>query len=201
MMGNIEKSLEEIIKYKELQDIFVEFTAKLRKLDLDNPEESDLVRLSYQLNSAPFQEVVQGVSYIWVNYADNSTNKQINEEIIETTDKEIKIRRSQLRQIDVHWVFYGDESVQDIAYEFRNKLFSYEAKSFLDKYDIKLILDVPEAVLLYEQVNNQWWARVELIVSYYLEAALIETIPLVEVVNVKLETEKESLKREIITSV
>ena len=200
-MGNIEKSLEEIIKYKELQDIFVEFTAKLRKLDLDNPEESDLVRLSYQLNSAPFQEVVQGVSYIWVNYADNSTNKQINEEIIETTDKEIKIRRSQLRQIDVHWVFYGDELVQDIAYEFRNKLFSYEAKNFLDKYDIKLILDVPEAVLLYEQVNNQWWARVELIVSYYLEAALIETIPLVEVVNVKLETEKESLKREIITSV
>ena len=191
----------EIIKYKELQDIFVEFTAKLRKLDLDNPEESDLVRLSYQLNSAPFQEVVQGVSYIWVNYADNSTNKQINEEIIETTDKEIKIKRSQLRQIDVHWVFYGNEDVQDIVYEFRNKLFSYEAKSFLDKYDIKLILDVPEAVLLYEQVNNQWWARVELIVSYYLEAALIETIPLVEVVNVKLETEKESLKREIITSV
>lgn len=193
--------MSEIIKYKELQDIFVEFTAKLRKLDLDNPEESDLVRLSYQLNSAPFQEVVQGVSYIWVNYADNSTNKQINEEIIETTDKEIKIRRSQLRQIDVHWVFYGNEDVQDIAYEFRNKLFSYEAKSFLDKYDIKLILDVPEAVLLYEQVNNQWWARVELIVSYYLEVALIETIPLVEVVNVKLETEKESLKREIITSV
>lgn len=193
--------MSEIIKYKELQDIFVEFTAKLRKLDLDNPEESDLVRLSYQLNSAPFQEVVQGVSYIWVNYADNSTNKQINEEIIETTDKEIKIKRSQLRQIDVHWVFYGNEDVQDIAYEFRNKLFSYEAKSFLDKYDIKLILDVPEAVLLYEQVNNQWWARVELIVSYYLEVALIETIPLVEVVNVKLETEKESLKREIITSV
>ena len=193
--------MAEIIKYKELQNIFVELTAKLRNLNLDNPEESDLVRLSYQLNSAPFQEVVQGVSYIWVNYADNSTNKQINEEIIETTEEEIKIKRSQLRQVDVHWVFYGDESVQDIAYEFRNKLFSYEAKSFLDKYDIKLILDVPEAVLLYEQVNNQWWARVELIVSYYLEAALIETIPLVEVVNVKLETEKESLKREITTSV
>ena len=193
--------MAEIIKYKELQDIFVEFTAKLRKLDLDNPEESDLVRLSYQLNSAPFQEVVQGVSYIWINYADNSTNKQVNEEIIETTDEGIKIRKSQLRQIDIHWVFYGNEDVQDIAYEFRNKLFSYEAKSFLDKYDIKLILDVPEAVLLYEQVNNQWWARVELIVSYYLEAALIETIPLVEVVNVKLETEKESLKRKIITSV
>jgi len=61
-----------------------------------------------------------------------------------------------------------------------------------------LIVDVPEAVLLYEQLNNQWWARVELIVSYYLESALIEEIPLIDVVNIDLITEKESLNREVI---
>ena len=124
--------------------------------------------------------------------------EQINEEIREVLEDEIIIKRSQLRQIDVHWIFYGDESVQDISYEFRNMLYSYKAKSFLDKYDIKLIVDVPEAVLLYEQLNNQWWARVELIVSYYLESALIEEIPLIDVVNIDLIAEKESLNREVI---
>lgn len=190
--------MSEIIKYAELQDIFVNLTALLRDIDLKNENESDLVRLAYQLNSAPFQEIRQGVSYVWINYADNDTNKQINEEIREVSEDEITIKRSQLRQIDVHWIFYGDESVQDISYEFRNMLYSYKAKSFLDKYDIKLIVDVPEAVLLYEQLNNQWWARVELIVSYYLESALIEEIPLVDVVNIDLITEKESLNREVI---
>jgi hypothetical protein len=190
--------MSEIIKYTELQDIFVNLTALLRDIDLKNENESDLVRLAYQLNSAPFQEIRQGVSYVWINYADNDTNKQINEEIREVSEDEITIKRSQLRQIDVHWIFYGDESVQDISYEFRNMLYSYKAKSFLDKYDIKLIVDVPEAVLLYEQLNNQWWARVELIVSYYLESALIEEIPLIDVVNIDLITEKESLNREVI---
>ena len=190
--------MSEIIKYTELQDIFVNLTALLRDIDLKNENESDLVRLAYQLNSAPFQEIRQGVSYVWINYADNDTNKQINEEIREVSEDEIIIKRSQLRQIDVHWIFYGDESVQDISYEFRNMLYSYKAKSFLDKYDIKLIVDVPEAVLLYEQLNNQWWARVELIVSYYLESALIEEIPLIDVVNIDLITEKESLNREVI---
>ncbi|WP_290771886.1 hypothetical protein [Anaerofustis sp.] len=190
--------MSETIKYTELQDIFVNLTALLRDIDLKNENESDLVRLAYQLNSAPFQEIRQGVSYVWINYADNDTNKQINEEIREVLEDEITIKRSQLRQIDVHWIFYGDESVQDISYEFRNMLYSYKAKSFLDKYDIKLIVDVPEAVLLYEQLNNQWWARVELIVSYYLESALIEEIPLIDVVNIDLITEKESLNREVI---
>lgn len=190
--------MSEIIKYTELQDIFVNLTALLRDIDLKNENESDLVRLAYQLNSAPFQEIRQGVSYVWINYADNDTNKQINEEIREVLEDEIIIKRSQLRQIDVHWIFYGDESVQDISYEFRNMLYSYKAKSFLDKYDIKLIVDVPEAVLLYEQLNNQWWARVELIVSYYLESALIEEIPLIDVVNIDLIAEKESLNREVI---
>lgn len=190
--------MSETIKYTELQDIFVNLTALLRDIDLKNENESDLVRLAYQLNSAPFQEIRQGVSYVWINYADNDTNKQINEEIREVLEDEIIIKRSQLRQIDVHWIFYGDESVQDISYEFRNMLYSYKAKSFLDKYDIKLIVDVPEAVLLYEQLNNQWWARVELIVSYYLESALIEEIPLIDVVNIDLIAEKESLNREVI---
>ena len=190
--------MSETIKYTELQDIFVNLTALLRDIDLKNENESDLVRLAYQLNSAPFQEIRQGVSYVWINYADNDTNKQINEEIREVSEDEITIKRSQLRQIDVHWIFYGDESVQDISYEFRNMLYSYKAKSFLDKYDIKLIVDVPEAVLLYEQLNNQWWARVELIVSYYLESALIEEISLIDVVNIDLITEKESLNREVI---
>ena len=182
--------------YKQLQDIFIELTYILRGLDYEQGD-SDLVRLAYQLNSEPFQEVTDGVSYLWINYADNDTNKQINEEILETTEDAITYRRSQLRQIDVHWVFYGDENVQDIAYEFRNMLFSYRAKYFLDQYDIKLILDVPEAVLLYEEVNNQWWARVELIVSYYLESALDEKVNTIRAINVKLVTEKESLNRDV----
>lgn len=183
--------------YIELQDIFVKLTSLLRNIDTENGEDADLIRLVYQMNSMPFQEIRDGVSYLWINYADNEINKQINEEVKEAREDSIVYLRSQLRQIDVHWIFYGDENVQDIAYEFRNMLFSYKAKYFLDKYDIKLILDVPEAVLLYEEVNNQWWARVELIVSYYLESSLEERIDVIRAMNVKLVTEKESLNRDV----
>lgn len=79
--------MAEIIKYKELQDIFVNLTAKLRDIDLNNDEESELIRLAYQINSAPFKEIKQGVSYLWINYADNETNKQINEEVREVTNE------------------------------------------------------------------------------------------------------------------
>ena len=85
--------MAEIIKYKELQDIFVNLTAKLRNIDLNNDEESELIRLSYQINSAPFQEIKQGVSYLWINYADNETNKQIKEEVREVTNEIIKYKR------------------------------------------------------------------------------------------------------------
>ena len=107
----------------------------------------------------------------------------------------LKINRSQTRQIDVHYTFYGDENIQDIAYEFRNKLFSYKAKEFLDKYDIKLILNVPEAILNYEQVRNQWWSRVDFVVSYYLESKLVEELEVFTSTNVSVVTEKESLNK------
>lgn len=180
--------------YKELQNIFLNLTGLLRDIDINN-DSKGLIRLAYQTNSAPFQDLTQGVSYIWVNYADNETNKQINEEYKELENDVLKINRTQTRQIDVHFTFYGDESVQDIAYDFRNKIFSYKAKMFLDKYGIKLINDVPEAVLNYEQVRNQWWARIDLIVSYYLEALLVEELDVYTSTNIIVKTEKESLDR------
>lgn len=184
-------------KYRELQDIFIELTAKLRDLDLENPEESNLVRLAYLKTSAPFQEITDGVSYIWINYSDTDTNKQVLEEYIDTENDNLILKRSQLRKLDVHWTFYGNEDVQDIAYEFRNKIFSYQAKEILDKYDIKLILDVPEEVLLFEQENNYWWARVELIVSYYLTSSINEKVNTYESANIKFISENEKLNREI----
>ena len=180
--------------YRELQDIFLKLTALLRDIDL-NTDSKGLVRLAYQLNSAPFQELGQGVTYVWVNYADTEVNNQINEEYKTLENDILKINRSQTRQIDVHYTFYGDENIQDIAYEFRNKLFSYKAKEFLDKYDIKLILNVPEAILNYEQVRNQWWSRVDFVVSYYLESKLVEELEVFTSTNVSVVTEKESLNK------
>lgn len=191
--------MAEFYKYSELKQIFVDLTFLLRGLDKTNAEESSLVRLAYQLGSQPFQEVTDGVSYLWINYADTETNKQINEENVSINEEAISIRRSQLRKIDVHWIFYGNEDIQDIAYEFRNKIYSYKAKEYLAPYDIRLILDVPEAVLLFEEINSRWWARTELIVSYYLEAALIEKIPYITSTDVYLKTENTNLERTIYT--
>lgn len=183
-------------KYKELQNIFVELTALLRNIDLNNEEQSSLIRLAYQKTSTPFQNIYDGVCYLWVNYAESDNNNQINEEYIEkdSTKDEIILKRSQTRQIDVHWIFYGDENVQDLAYAFRNSIFSYKAKHFLDKYDIKLIPDVPEVVFLFEDINNMWWGRTELIVSYYLEYALDESLDRLTAVNVYAEFNAEDDK-------
>ena len=83
-------------KYKELQDIFVELTALLRNIDLNNEEQSSLIRLAYQKTSTPFQNIYDGVCYLWVNYAESDNNNQINEEYVEkdSTKDEIILKRS-----------------------------------------------------------------------------------------------------------
>ncbi len=181
------------LTYRQLQDAFVGLVYKLRELNSD----SELVRLAYQQNSMPFQEIVNGTSYIWINYADVDTSNQINEEYITSTEDEIILKRSQMRELEVHFIFYGDEDTQDIAYNFRNKLFSYKAKDYLDKYEIYLIPDIPEAVLFFEELNNQWWSRIEIIANYYINSELDETLERMKAVNVKLVTEKESLNRDV----
>lgn len=182
------------LAYSQLQDIFVNLVCKLRNLDAN----SDLIRLAYQKNSMPFQEITDGVCYIWINYADVDTSNQINEEYIDVTNNKVIIRRSQMRELEVHFAFYGNEVTQDIAYNFRNKLFSYEAKNILRNDGIFLIPDIPEAVLFFEDVNNQWWSRVEIIANYYINSELDEEFDRIESANIKLATEKESLNRDVL---
>lgn len=181
--------------YRELQDAFIELTFLLRGFDYndENSPGQELVRLSYQANSQPFQQLKDDISYIWVNYADASTSSQINErkEYVPFTDR-VKSKKYQTRKLDVHWTFYG-ETAQDSAFKMRQNLFSNKAKEFLDKYNIKLIPDVPEVVLFFEEVNKRWWPRVDIVVSYYIESEITEDLDYYEALEVVLSTEDEEI--------
>jgi len=183
-----------MIKYQELLDKFVELTFLLRGYDYNdvNTDAQNLIRLAYRAGSQPFQKITEGVSYIWVNYADTSSNKQVISETRIYSETEVVITKKQLRTIDVHWTFYGQEA-QDIAYEFRQRLLSYKAKDFLDTSDIKLITLIPEVILLYEEINNIWWPKIDIIVQYYLVTTFDEIIPILNAVNIELDTEKEKI--------
>lgn len=178
--------------YKELQDIFIELTFLMRGYDY-NDLDSDgqrLVKLAYQMQ--PFQDLVDNISYVWVNYADSSANNQINERMeLDGESSKLISNKYQLRNLDVHWTFYG-ELAQDIAYIFRQKVFSNSSKDFLDKYNIKLIPNVPEVVLFYEEVNKIWWPRVDIVVRYYIETKITEELDYIDTVNVGLRLRTES---------
>ena len=185
------------ISYKDLKEIFLKLTYILRGYslttdyeDVSSPAQS-LIRYAYARSSQPFQEIEDGCSYVWVNYSDDQVDKAMNyvetyNELTEKFDSSI----SQLRQLTVHWIFYGD-SAQDDAFEFRLRLYSDEAKAFLDQYDIKLKVDIPECVLLFEEVNNQWWPRVEISVDYYITTYFSDEKEAYTSVNVYLDTEKK----------
>lgn len=181
--------------YSDLQTIFVKLTFLLRGFDYDDvdSEYQKLIRLAYQSKSQPFQELENDISYIWVNYSDSSTNNQINEkkEYDVINDKVIS-RKYQLRNLDVHWTFYG-EAAQDSGYNFRQMLFSEKAKSFLDTYYIKLIPTVPEVVLFYEEVNKRWWPRIDIIVKYYVEAEINEELDYFEKLDAVLTTPEKTI--------
>ena len=183
------------LKYKKLQDIFLRLTFLLRgfeAIDLDDTESKaqQLIRYAYAKNSQPFQDIKDGVSYVWVNYAQDPISSLVSSGIeYKSENDKFLATRTQLRRLEVHWIFYG-ESAQDDAFEARLKIFSQEAKDFLDHYGIELILDVPEVVLLYEQVNNQWWPRVEFTVPYYITTGFEETIDRLVGMDIYLETEK-----------
>ena len=182
------------LKYSELKEIFLKLTYILRGyslLDYTNPdsEAQNLIRYAYSKNNQPFQEFEDGCSYVWINYAEAEVDKTVN--YVEEYDQELGMficDSSQLRQINVHWIFYG-ETAQDNAFEFRLKVYSDEAKEYLDLYGIKLIPDVPECVLLYEESNNQWWPRVEMSIGYYITTYFEEQKDPYTSVNVYLNKE------------
>lgn len=182
------------LKYEQLQKIFLRLTYMLRGFDETDYENSDseaqqLIRYAYKKNSQPFQSIKDGVSYVWVNYGQDVVSNEIFTESTynETKDK-FEVNQTQIRKLEVHWIFYG-RSAQDDAFNARLKIFSREAKEYLGKYGIALILDVPEVILLHEEVNNQWWPRIEFTASYYITTVMDSEVDRMAAMNIYLETE------------
>ena len=182
------------LTYKELMTVFLKLTYILRGYtlfdysDINSPAQS-LIREAYKRSSQPFQRIEDGCSYVWLNFTDAEVDKTVN--YVEEFNQELGLfitDSSQLRQLTAHWIFYGD-TAQDNAFNFRLKLYSDEAKDFLDQYNIKLNPDIPEAVLLYEESNNQWWPRVELSVNYYITTYFEENKEAYNAINVYLKEE------------
>lgn len=185
-----------MITYNSLREIFLKLTYVLRGYDLvdftnENSEAQKLIRYSYNTDSQPFQKLTDGCSYVWVNYKEDEVNSIVDiDSVYNEAQDNFTYSYSQLRVLAVHWVFYG-ESAQDQAYMFRQKLYGNKAKDFLSQYDIALILDIPECVLLYEQVNEQWWPRVEIEVDYYISTGFDEEVDRLVGAEIYLDTEKK----------
>jgi len=187
-----------MISYDSLREIFLKLTYLLRGYSLfdytsddENSEPHRLIRYAYNINSQPFQRLTDGCSYVWVNYKEDEVNSIVDADGVYNEEQDnFTYSFSQLRVLSVHWIFYG-ENAQDEAYMFRQRLYGNTAKSFLSQYDIALILDIPECVLLYEQVNNQWWPRVEIEVDYYIATTFDEDVDRLVGAEVYLDTEKK----------
>lgn len=183
------------LKYEQLQKIFLRLTYMLRGFTDTDYENSDseaqqLIRYAYRINSQPFQSIKDGISYVWVNYGQDVVSNEIFTERVYNSEKDkFEVEQSQIRKLEVHWIFYG-KSAQDDAFNARMRIFSKEAKDYLEKFGIKLILDVPEVILLHEEVNNQWWPRVEFTASYYITTFMESEDDRIASMNIYLETEK-----------
>jgi len=163
--------------YKELKDVFIHLVFILRGYDYTDLTSAgqNLIRLAYQQNSQPFQNIEDSITYVWVNFDDAKTNKQFNETSSVNDDGNLVHTKSNLRTISVHFTTYG-EGAEDVAYTLRQMMVSYAARDFLAIYDIRVIPDIPEAVLIYEEINNQWWPRVEIIVNFYMQTEFSEVV-------------------------
>lgn len=186
----------DMIRYDDLKEIFLKLTYILRGYGLieytnQNSEAQNLIRYAYARDSQPFQGLADGCSYVWVNYKEDENSSIVDSAGVynEIKDK-FDFNYSQLRTLSVHWIFYGD-SAQDNAYMFRQKLYSNAAKDFLAQYNISLILNIPECVLLFEAVNNQWWPRVEIEVDYYIVTEFDEDVDRLIGAEIYLDTEKK----------
>ena len=187
------------MSYEELKEIFIKLTFLLRGYSLEDYNDSNspvqnLIREAYARDSQPFQKIDDKVSYVWVNYSDSEANKVMNtvEKGFDPESEKFLYERQQTRLINVHWIFYGD-SAQDLGFEFRQQLTSFVAKDFLDQYGIKLVLNIPEVVLLFEEIGNQYWGRVELTVEYYLVSKYIESVLSIKSIEASLKTENKSI--------
>lgn len=189
--------------YEELKEVFAKLTFILRGYTLEDyenrvSEAQTLIREAYAKDSQPFQGITDKVSYYWVNYADSDVNKimNTNNRGYDSETEKFTFERKQTRQLNAHWIFYGD-SAQDLGFAFRQQLFSLKAKDFLDIYGIKLVLGVPEAVLLFEEINNQNWGRVELTVDYYITSDYDEEVYAIKSAAVNLMTDEQTFEIEV----
>lgn len=187
-----------MIKYKELQDLFVEFTFDLEGYDYDDESSigHNLIRLSYQDDSAPFQPRDEVVTYIWLRFGESELSRY-TEASQSFVDETLVTVLSQMRMLTCQWTFYGNEA-QDIAYDFRSKLFAKVNDSILAKNGIKMLLNVPEVILNFEEINQRWWPRVDLIVNFYITTDIDIDTDVIEALNIKAYTEKGEITDKII---
>lgn len=184
------------LTYEELKDIFTEITFMVKGLDYESKDNDvqKLVRRAYEKESQPFNNSTDDTTYVWVTFKDDPVSELFEEshKLITTmnADEEIisqvlEVTRSQCKVLEVQWIFYGDLAF-DSAQTFRMKLFGDSVYNFLKSKEIYLSRQVNMPSNSFEEIANRYWMRADLEASYNVRVDVVETINVIEEVDINL---------------
>jgi hypothetical protein len=128
--------------------------------------ESSAVRIEFPTQGAPFAEVSVDVCYIRCMTQDNPYDK-IRYKFLEAGPGDLDTElQNYTRTWKIHWCFYGPNST-DNARALKSGLFQDWACYSLAQSNLFAVTDYPEPIRAPENINGQWWERVDFEATYH----------------------------------
>lgn len=143
----------------EINELFVILTYKL--FDMDPQADTDgFVRLAYQEDSQPFQNIKQDVIYLFVNEVDDPANKVIERIYNPETPNHISV-------LNVQWTAYGPNAYSN-AKKIKLHLAYQDIGWWLRQQNIGRVRDMADPIYLPEKIDNRYWRRSDVSAEFYI---------------------------------
>lgn len=147
-----------ILKLKEVENFYHDLTMKMLGLDPNARANQKRVRISWPTKGAPSWKINEDVTFLLVNYDDDSITRQMDTSYINVGTDVADREMSYTRVLRINWICYGPNSFDDMDL-IRSGLFKPEITQLLAASNLALITEVSVPIRSPELFNGQWWER------------------------------------------
>lgn len=145
---------------------------------------NDFVRIAWPTEGAPFSDVSEDICYLSCVPRDHSYDKIRDRSNESASDPNLEEIWTYTRVWEIRWVLYGPNST-DYARALRSALYQDYFTEALQNSQLFPESDFPQPIRVPEQINGQWYERVDfkcLMYEFIQETILRQTVESVEVI-------------------
>jgi hypothetical protein len=168
-----------VLTQQQLENLFVAITRQITGMPADR------VRLAYQGDGQPAQDISQNIAYIYIASVDNPYDKD-RHYVEDTSDPDMAdIAVIYTRVIEVMWTLYGP-SAFDVADDIRHGILMEPIRQVLGREKVYPLPKPPAPSRIPYAFAGQWWQRSDLRVRFNLGTRRATSVPYIESADISI---------------